>query len=100
MTFLFMISVHDDVLWMSLNSVKRVETSAKNISKNAENVGLSGIDTPKRKETRYDAIGVIINVYTEYSKLQLQAPACIQWYTQDYSPTLKFKEKLKVAEVG
>ena len=62
-------------------------TSAKNI---AENVGLSGIDAPKRKETRYDVIGVIINVYTEYSKLQLQVPTHIQWYTQDYSPILKF----------
>ena len=67
----------------------------KTFPKNAEKVGLSGIDAPKRKETRYDVIGVIINVYTKtkYSKLQLQVPARIQRYTQDYSPTLKFKKK-------
>ena len=50
----------------------------KHFQKNAEKVGLSGIDAPKRKETRYDVIGVIINVYTKYSKLQLQVPARIQ----------------------
>ena len=53
-----------------------IVTSAENIS--AEKVGLSGIDTPKRKETRYDVMGVMINVYTKYSRLQLQIPARIQ----------------------
>ena len=52
----------------------------KHFQKNAEKVGLSGIDAPKRKETRYDVIGIIIRVYTKYSRFsQLQEiPARIQ----------------------
>ena len=50
----------------------------KHFQKNAEKVGLSGIDAPKRKVTRYDVVGIIIRVYTKYSRIQLQVPARIQ----------------------
>ena len=32
-----------------------------------EKVELSGIDAPKRKETRYEVMVIIINVYTKCS---------------------------------
>ena len=63
-------------MWLVVAEIKEEEGIGNgSISKECRE---SRTEAPKRKETRYDVTGVIINVYTKYSKLQLQVPARMQ----------------------
>ena len=66
------------IVWAGLEArILMLYKCKKHFQKNAEKVGLSEIDAPKRKETRYDVVGIIIHVYTKCSRMQFRIPAHI-----------------------